>query len=418
MVNQRMLLNPKPVIDLWFKEDFNEDFSINKSPIVYDFQGTSVEMSYFTTVYTFFVSQFDKFSEIKFNVFDKQTVDSSSINICPVICPDLISLEHAIENIDYSLYDKCVENDVIYFFGLMREHLESKTVNVNSISKLIRERIIDKGCSPKHLKIYHVGYGIPKELEDYKDYIISIDSFGRILANTTRTKVVAALPLDRSYNFSMLTGSLRNRYYRCIFLARCNELGILDDNFFYSMVMNNYSSDLDSIKKLFTDPDKPYRLTVLQSCDDLFYNKTYDKDGVLLTKKTIYDDNIEYDIPNQILDSYINIVLETQFNSPCITEKIYKPIMAGLLFLWHGPQNVLPYLMSLGYKKYTDIDYTFDTHPDPTVRMDLLIQEIQRLSKKDLRALVEANQEAIQYNRNFFWKNADTFNDLWEQLSE
>ena len=182
------------------------------------------------------------------------------------------------------------------------------------------------------------------------------------------------------------------------------------------MVMNNRSDDLESIKALFADAYKPHRSIVLESCDSLFYNKTYDKDGNLLIDKTVYNNYIEFDIPKQVLDSYVHVVLETQFNSPSVSEKIYKPLMAGLPFVWHGPQNVLPYLRSLGYKECKDIDYAFDAHPDPTVRMDLLIEEIQRLSKKDLRDLVKLNQDVLDYNRDHFWKTTNTFNDLWEQL--
>ena len=412
MVDQQISSTDKPVLNLWFNGD-----SLIKNPVaVYDFQGKLIEQTYFTTIQNFLISQFKNFCKIKLNTFDNHTVDNSSINICPIICEDLAALEYAIKNIDYSLYNKCVENNIIYFLGLTREHLEAETVGVNSIHKLIQEHIVDKGCSPKHFKIYHVGYGIPEELNDYNDYIISIDSFSRILANVTTTKVLNTLPLDRSYNFSVLTGSLRGRYYRCIFLAMCNKLGILDDKFFYTMVMNNYSSDLQHIKETFADVYKPYRAEILKSCDELFYNKTYDKDGNLLTDKTIYNNHIEFDIPKQVLDSYVHVVLETQFNSPSVSEKIYKPLMAGLPFVWHGPQNVLPYLTSLGYKKYKHIDYSFDAHPDPTVRMDLLIQEVQRLGKKDLRSLVKLNQDISEHNRKHFWKTTNNFNDLWEQL--
>ena len=213
MVDQQISSTNKPIVNLWFKEDA----LIKNPPAVYDFQGERVEQTYFTTLQTFLISQFNSFCKIKFNVFDNHNVDNSLINICPLICHDLAALEYAIKNIDYSLYNKCAKNNIVYFLGLTREHLEAKTVGVRSLDKLIQERVVDKGCSPKHFKIYHVGYGIPEELNKYKDYIISIDSFNRILANTTTTKVSNALPLDRSYNFSVLTGSLRDRYYRCIF---------------------------------------------------------------------------------------------------------------------------------------------------------------------------------------------------------
>ena len=412
MVSQSTFNIDKPIVNLWFKNDW----LIKNSSVVYDFQGKNISQTYFTLLENLLIFQLKNFCKINIKTLGKNVVNTSSINIYPIVCADLTSLKHHIENIDYDLYNNCVENNVVYFLGLMREHLEAKTAGVNSIHSLIQSKIVDRGCSPKHLKIYHLGYGVPPELIDHKDYIISVDSCNRLLADVTSTKITNNLPLERTYNFSVLTGSLRNRYYRSIFLARCKDLNLLDDKFFYTMVMNNYEDDLQSIRDRFSDEYTPYRSTVLKYYKNLFYNKTYDKDGNPLIDKTVYDNNIEFDVPKQVLDSYVHVVLETQFNSPSITEKIYKPLMVGLPFIWHGPQNVLPYLESLGYKRYKNIDYSFDAHPDPTVRMDLLIQEIQRLSKTDLRSLVELNQDISEYNRNHFWNTVTNYNDLWNQL--
>ena len=412
MVNQSTFNIDKPIVNLWFKNDW----LIKNSSVMYDFQGKNISQTYFTLLQNLLVVQLKNFCRISIKTLGKNSVDNSTINICPIVCPDLSSLKYHIENIDYDLYNNCAENNIVYFLGLMREHLETKTAGVKSIQQLIQTCIVDKGCSPKHLKIYHLGYGIPPELAKYKDYIISIDSCNRLLSDFTSTKILHNLPLDRTYNFSILAGSLHNRYYRCIFLARCKELGILDDKSFYTMVMNNREDDLKSIKDWFTDPYMPYRFIVLEQCDTLFYNKTYDRDGNALVNQTVYDNHVEFDVPKQVLDSYVHVVLETQFNSPSITEKIYKPLMVGLPFIWHGPQNVLPYLESLGYKRYKHINYSFDSHPDPTVRMDLLIREIQRLSKTDLRSLVESNQDISEYNRNHFWNTVTNYDDLWNQL--
>lgn len=412
MVSQLTLGSDRPVVNLWFKEEW----LIDNSSVVYDFQGNNVSLTYFDILRTLLIYQLKNFCTINLKVLDKHSVNAAEINIYPIICPDLASLQQQIENLDYNLYNKCVENNIVYFLGLMREHLETKTAGVNSIHNLIQNNIVDKGCSPKHLKIYHLGYGVPPELVEYGNYIISLDSCNRLLSSLTSTKITNNLPLDRTYKFSVLTGSLRNRYYRSIFLARCKDLNLLDDKFFYTIVMNNYEDDLQSIKDHFSDEYAPYRSVVSKHYKTLFYNKTYDKDGNPLVNETVYDNNIEFDVPKQVLDSYVHIVLETQFNSPSITEKIYKPLMVGLPFIWHGPQNVLPYLESLGYKRYKHIDYAFDSHPDPTVRMDLLIQEIQRLNKKNLRSLAKLNQDISEYNRNHFWNTVTNYDDLWNQL--
>jgi hypothetical protein len=90
--------------------------------------------------------------------------------------------------------------------------------------------------------------------------------------------------------------------------------------------------------------------------------------------------------------------------------------MSGLIFLWHGSQNILPYLESIGFKRYTYIDYSFDAHPDPDVRLNMLIKEIQRLGKKDLATLNKLNQHIVEHNQKVFWKLAGNIDDLWTQL--
>ena len=124
----------------------------------------------------------------------------------------------------------------------------------------------------------------------------------------------------------------------------------------------------------------------------------------------------EYFIPPQVLDSYVHIVLETVSWGPSLTEKIFKPIVAGLPFVWHGYKNILPYLESLGFKRYNYIDYSFDSDPDPLKRLELLIKEVQRLNKMDLRMLAYTNRKISKHNQQVFKSICKDYNDLWEHL--
>jgi hypothetical protein len=222
------------------------------------------------------------------------------------------------------------------------------------------------------------------------------------------------LSKNRTYNFSLLTGALYNRWPRVLFLAKCYNLNLLKDKFFYSICMLNRNRDLDYIKRLALDFE--YGGFVLKDRETLFQHKTYDKNGDLMLGENMYDTMDEYFIPPQVLDSYIHIVLETSPIAPSLTEKMFKPIIAGLPFVWHGCQNILPYLESLGFKRYSYIDYSFDSDPNPNQRLNLLVKEIQRLNKMDLKMLTYMNRKTSKHNQKVFESISKDYNDLWDQL--
>jgi hypothetical protein len=109
------------------------------------------------------------------------------------------------------------------------------------------------------------------------------------------------------------------------------------------------------------------------------------------------------------LDSWINIVVETNANCPFITEKMYKPIIAGIPFIWSAYPNTLEYLQSMGYEKYPFIDYSFDKEPYFEKRRILLIEEIKRLGCLDLKKEVLNCIDISEYNRKIFYKNTERF---------
>ena len=205
------------------------------------------------------------------------------------------------------------------------------------------------------------------------------------------------------------------RGFRVFFLSKCHHLNLLDDKFFYSVCTLDKKRDLNYIKNLADEflEFKPY----IEAAEDVFQHRTYDIDGKLMTGlENIYNTPNEFFTPPQVLDSYVHIVLETVHWSPTLTEKIFKPIVAGLPFIWHGCQDILPYLESLGFKKYSNIDYSFDSHPNPTERLNLLIKEIQRLNKIDLKMLAYTNRKISKHNQQVFKSICKDYGELWEKL--
>ena len=178
----------------------------------------------------------------------------------------------------------------------------------------------------------------------------------------------------------------------------------------------NYITHQNAVSYIKNETDDPTLINKVKAANKIFQHRTFDKNGAPITEGDIYQSMEEYFIPPQVLDSYVHIVLETGSYAPSLTEKIFKPIVAGLPFIWHGYQDILPYLESLGFKRYSYIDYSFDSHVDPTERMNLLIKEIQRLNKIDLKMLAYTNRKISKHNQEVFKSICKDYNDLWCHL--
>jgi hypothetical protein len=81
--------------------------------------------------------------------------------------------------------------------------------------------------------------------------------------------------------------------------------------------------------------------------------------------------------------AYINIVSETTFyrDSIFLSEKIFKPIIHGQPFVVVGSPGSLRLLHTHGYKTFSPyICEDYDNEPDDNKRMQMIIDELRRLS--------------------------------------
>lgn len=413
MENQQTL-NDFPTIDVWVDTDGSPLIKVDYD---YNFQGNDFSLNYEEAFYNIFRWHFENYvKSINIKRIGRDIVDQGNINLVVAPCPDFPNLLDSIENITPEVYHWCKSNNVKIAICLTRE-----TPFINDIPILdmvIQDSLINRKFSSSVVKIIMSGYDYPNNLLYFK-YVVPIDSMRRtlsfMLSGTENDPDNIVLSKNRTYNFSLLTGALYTRWHRILFLAKCNHLNLLDDKFFYSICTLNKERDLDYINQMaeqFEDY-KPY----IEASKSIFKHRIYDKDGKLMTsEETIYDNIEEYFTPPQVLDSYVHIVLETVHWSPTLTEKIFKPIVAGLPFVWHGCKNILPYLESLGFKRYSHINYSFDSDPDPLTRLELLIKEVQRLNKLDLRMLAYTNRKISKHNQQVFKSICKDYNDLWELL--
>ena len=113
-------------------------------------------------------------------------------------------------------------------------------------------------------------------------------------------------------------------------------------------------------------------------------------------------------IPKQLLESYINIPLETYFYTvPFYTEKTFKPIVAGVPFIPLMAPKFIESFKRMGFEPYYNIfDYDFDDinsqecRNNELDRIRLIVDQVERLSKENnLKSLIKKDEEAILHNQ-------------------
>ncbi len=187
-----------------------------------------------------------------------------------------------------------------------------------------------------------------------------------------------------------------------------------------------------------TDFDLPYQWEQLKDrCngyvdgfDDSFkslYNKL-----PLIADTDRFDINYALDLNNTLYDIYpINLVTETLFFTDSIfpTEKIFKPMMHGQIFLLAGAPGFLQKLRDYGFKTFAPyINEDYDTIDDPIERGIELVKALKSIIKLDqaeFELLLQKCRPMIEHNRKLLTDKAfmdrliskevvDTIEKLWD----
>lgn len=100
-------------------------------------------------------------------------------------------------------------------------------------------------------------------------------------------------------------------------------------------------------------------------------------------------------------NSYLNLVVESRLEDiGYLTEKVYKPLRTGQLFLIQGPPGTVRYLRSVGFDTYDDfIDHSYDTITDWQQRSDAVLSELDRIYA-GIEDFYFASKSRRMYNRN------------------
>ena len=218
-----------------------------------------------------------------------------------------------------------------------------------------------------------------------------------------------------------------NSIYFCCGNLLCNEitiqkgLGITSIPILDFETWNTYQDDIVEYtpvneKNLFLNYNRnprPHRVEFLSNLlnADIFnrglisIGKVIDGDNEFLINNTPITIDDTYDLKFNMACSitksdyektFISVISETLVDEDTlfITEKTWKPIMVGHPFIIFGNQGTLKYLKSIGYKTFSPwINEEYDDISNSTIRLNKIVNELDKLSKKSVEELLNIRKE-------------------------
>ena len=260
----------------------------------------------------------------------------------------------------------------------------------------------------------------------YFDYAYATNKFKHIYE-----KWPPADNVEKTKKFSIILGTLNknHRVWWCTKLIHDNLINDPDILFSKVAVPNpKQPGDTRSPEKpvnwwynsVFKD-DEYHLLETLKKNKDYMFEHTFIEKDMNLDK--LYHRGAEWVFPNEVKSTLINILFETRPHDwayGSLTEKMWKPIIEGMPFIWVAFENTKPYLESKGYKFYSFIDYTFDSIScRDRLRSKAAYEEFKRLnafSFDELKAMVDNEKHIAEHNKKVFY-NTDYYKRFMDVFS-
>jgi hypothetical protein len=115
--------------------------------------------------------------------------------------------------------------------------------------------------------------------------------------------------------------------------------------------------------------------------------------------------NIDYP---EYQDSYVNLITETIILPELFfSEKTWKPIATGQLFLTFAPPTSMAYLKNIGVDTFDDIidhDY-YDSEPNPNTRLSKVLDVLDTLMTSNLEQIYQDTTQRRQLNQHKYFNN-------------
>ena len=161
-----------------------------------------------------------------------------------------------------------------------------------------------------------------------------------------------------------------------------------------------------------------YKKLITNNClDKSLYSFTKHKDPVKLDSNyelpwiNTEKDYTAYGFDQDIYEKPYNvtgcsIVSETNDNDTDVfmTEKIWKPIVAGHVFIVHGNYRYLEKLKEMGYKTFESVfDESYDSIKDRNERIKVIAKLVQSLKGSDWNNIYHKTKNIRKHNQENFW---------------
>ena len=151
--------------------------------------------------------------------------------------------------------------------------------------------------------------------------------------------------------------------------------------------------------------DAPIKDNTSDLLDDRSFSPTvYEKSHYTIAVETYYE--------SSFIDSYPAVLVEMahQDHRAFLTEKVYKPIQFGHMFIPFGMRGTMKALEDLGFKNFHEefnCDNTYDWAEDNTTRYEAFIKIISNFDKSRIN---DNTLEKILHNYNLFYSKASLLN--------
>ena len=246
-------------------------------------------------------------------------------------------------------------------------------------------------------------------------------------------------PSIRKYKCSFYGGTMRA--WRVAFLLNAHKDNLVNKRDFFHTVISqretddngeHYFSPWNKYPEFIKPINKHYKTNYAarKLVDTLKVEENLDSQSEINTR--LFKEGQEWMIGDALQDSYFNVVIEPQntLDATHITEKTWKPFMGGTPSIWLAGPHVCEHLLSLGFKLYPWIDYSFDNVTTPTQgglsydtggvmdRYYKFYNEFKRLmnmSRSEHENLLHKHRDILIHNQENFYnleeKNKAIFNE-------
>ncbi len=190
----------------------------------------------------------------------------------------------------------------------------------------------------------------------------------------------------KKYKFSCLNGTFWN--HRIL-----TYLSLINKSYFKEMVFTfgNRQYCQDNLNEIvLTEEEK-------QEFDSLNHN-------IKFLDNELTDIDLSVNHP-AYQETYVNLVTETtiKHSTPMLSEKTFKPIITGQLFILIASPGAVQFLRDLGIDTFDDIiDHHYDTVVDPRTRIKLALTQLDQLDRLDLKSIYNQIKPRLIKNSKYF----------------